>query len=100
MGLQRGQSWTLLARLAHVDERTRHCQVAASSGLRLHVLRMQRLSLLVDAAEKGKGHCKTPIPHEEARLSYEQVGTPEKEWLAFQPYLNEILARSNGSFLK
>jgi len=56
--------------------------------------------LLVDAAEKGSGHKKTLIPDEEARYSYEQVGTPEKGWLAFQPYYDDILAKTNGSFLK
>jgi hypothetical protein len=56
--------------------------------------------LLVDAAESGSGHKRTLIPEEEARFSYQQVGTPEKGWLAFQPYYDEILAKSGGSFLK
>lgn len=56
--------------------------------------------LLVDAAEQGSGHKKTFIPEEEAKFSFEQVGTPEKGWLAFQPYMDEILAKTNGSFLK
>lgn len=56
--------------------------------------------LLVDAAAQGSGHKKTFIPEEEARFSYEQVGTPAKGWLGFQPYYDEILAKSNGSFLK
>jgi hypothetical protein len=45
--------------------------------------------LLVDAAANGSGHKKTFIPEEEARFSYEQVGTPEKGWLAvsFPSYL-------------
>lgn len=56
--------------------------------------------LLVDAAEQGSGHKKTLIPEEEAHYSYQQVGTPEKGWLAFQPYYDECLAKTNGSFLK
>ncbi|KAH9827661.1 arad-like aldolase/epimerase [Teratosphaeria destructans] len=56
--------------------------------------------LLVDAAEKGSGHRKTYIPEEEARSSFEQVGTPAKGWLGFQPYYDDILAKTNGSFLK
>ena len=56
--------------------------------------------LLVDAAESGSGHKRTLIPEDEARFSYQQVGTPEKGWLAFQPYYDEILAKSGGSFLK
>lgn len=56
--------------------------------------------LLCDAVERGSGHQKTYIPDEEARDSYQQVGTPEKGWLAYQPYYDEILAKTNGSFLK
>lgn len=56
--------------------------------------------LLVDAAAQGSGHQKTLVPEEEAKESYQQVGTPEKGWLAFQPYYDEILAKTNGSFLK
>lgn len=56
--------------------------------------------LLVDAAASGSGHKKTLIPDDEARFSYEQVGTPSKGWLAFQPYYDQILATSGGSFLK
>ena len=56
--------------------------------------------LLVDAAASGSGHKKTLIPDDEARFSYEQVGTPAKGWLAFQPYFDQILATSGGSFLK
>jgi len=56
--------------------------------------------LLVDAAANGSGHKKTFIPEDEAKFSYEQVGKPEKGWLAFQPYYDEILEKTNGSFLK
>ncbi|KXT14809.1 hypothetical protein AC579_9669 [Pseudocercospora musae] len=56
--------------------------------------------LLCDAVERSSGHQKTYIPDEEARYSYQQVGTPEKGWLAFQPYFDDILAKTNGSFLK
>jgi len=56
--------------------------------------------LLVDAAEQGSGHKRTLIPEEEAEYSYQQVGTPEKGWLAFQPYYDEQLAKTNGAFLQ
>ena len=56
--------------------------------------------LLVYAAEQGSGHKKTFIPEEEAKFSFQQVGTSEKGWLAFQPYYDEILAKTDGSFLK
>ncbi|RQM07432.1 hypothetical protein DH86_00002875 [Scytalidium sp. 3C] len=56
--------------------------------------------LLADAASAGSGHKKRLISDEEAAYSYEQVGTPAKGWLAFQPYYDEILQRTQGSFLK
>ncbi|TVY13361.1 Decarboxylase NovR [Lachnellula arida] len=40
--------------------------------------------LLVDAASSGSGREKIFIGEEEARFTYNQVGTPEKGWLAFQ----------------
>jgi hypothetical protein len=40
--------------------------------------------LLVDAAAAGSGNKKIFIEEEEAKFSYNQVGTPEKGWLAFQ----------------
>jgi ribulose-5-phosphate 4-epimerase/fuculose-1-phosphate aldolase len=55
--------------------------------------------LLVDAAARGGGHQKKIIPDEEAAESYKQVGTPEKGWLAFQGYYDEILAKTKGDFL-
>lgn len=33
-------------------------------------------------------------------FSAQSVGGPEKGWLAFQPYYDEILARTKGDFLK
>ncbi|KAK3676257.1 hypothetical protein LTR78_004007 [Recurvomyces mirabilis] len=56
--------------------------------------------LLVEAASGGSGIKRTIIPEEEAKFSYQQAGTPEKGWLAFQPYYDDILAKTNGSFLK
>jgi ribulose-5-phosphate 4-epimerase/fuculose-1-phosphate aldolase len=56
--------------------------------------------LLVDAASAGSGHEKILIGDEEAAFTYNQVGTPEKGWLAFQGYYDEILAKTGGSFLK
>lgn len=54
-------------------------------------LRHSHAQLLVDAAEQGSGHKKTFIPEEEAKYSYQQVGTAEKGWLAFQPYVSFTL---------
>jgi len=56
--------------------------------------------LLVDAASAGSGHKKILIRDEEAAFTYNQVGTPEKGWLAFQGYYDEQLAKTGGSFLK
>ncbi|KAL2064901.1 hypothetical protein VTL71DRAFT_4041 [Oculimacula yallundae] len=56
--------------------------------------------LLVDAASNGSGHKKIFIGEEEAKFTYQQVGTSEKGWLAFQGYYDEILAKTGGSFLK
>jgi ribulose-5-phosphate 4-epimerase/fuculose-1-phosphate aldolase len=56
--------------------------------------------LLVDAAASGSGHKKILIGEEEAKYTYNQVGTPEKGWLAFQGYYDEIMAKTKGSFLK
>ena len=55
--------------------------------------------LLIDAASAG-GYEKKLISDEEAEESFKQVGTPEKGWLAFQGYYDEILAKTNGDFLK
>jgi ribulose-5-phosphate 4-epimerase/fuculose-1-phosphate aldolase len=56
--------------------------------------------LLADAASAGSGHKKVLIDDEEAEFSHNQVGTPEKGWLAFQGYYDEQLAKTDGSFLK
>lgn len=56
--------------------------------------------LLVDAAASGSGYEKKLIGDEEAAFTYEQVGGPEKGWLAFQGYYDEMLQRTGGSFLK
>ncbi|KAH7555480.1 hypothetical protein BM1_07103 [Bipolaris maydis] len=56
--------------------------------------------LLVDAAAAGSGHKPKIIPESEAAETYKQVGTPEKGWLAFQSYYDEILAKTNGEFLE
>ncbi|KAJ5689060.1 hypothetical protein N7462_003452 [Penicillium macrosclerotiorum] len=55
--------------------------------------------LLVDAAEKGSTHQRKIINDEEAEFTSRQVGSPEKGWLAFQPYYDEIVAKTNGAFL-
>jgi hypothetical protein len=56
--------------------------------------------LLVDAASAGSGHKKILIKDEEAEFTYPQVGGPEKGWLAFQGYYDEMMAKSNRGFLK
>jgi hypothetical protein len=56
--------------------------------------------LLVDAAAAGAGYEKKIIGDKEAEESYKQVGTPEKGWLAFQSYYDEILAKTGGDFLR
>ena len=71
--------------------------------------------LLCDAASAG-GRKKIIVGEEEARTTSEQIGSkwfqlkscgdanlesgPEKGWLAFQPYYDEILAKTDGAFLK
>jgi len=59
-----------------------------------------QVQLLVDAASAGSGHKKIIIGDEEAQFTHDQIGTPEKGWLGFQGYYDEILAKTRGSFLK
>ncbi|PSR75245.1 class II aldolase/adducin N-terminal [Coniella lustricola] len=60
--------------------------------------------LLVDAAAAGagarEGWEKKVIDEAECAHSAASVGAPEKGWLAFQPYYDEVLATTNGDFLK
>ncbi|KAH7068363.1 class II aldolase/adducin domain-containing protein [Paraphoma chrysanthemicola] len=56
--------------------------------------------LLVDAASAGSGNKPKVIGDKEATETYSNVGTPEKGWLAFQSYYDEVLARTGGDFLK
>jgi ribulose-5-phosphate 4-epimerase/fuculose-1-phosphate aldolase len=56
--------------------------------------------LLVDAASAGSGHKPKIIGNSEAAETYKQVGTPEKGWLAFQSYYDEVHAKTGGDFLK
>jgi ribulose-5-phosphate 4-epimerase/fuculose-1-phosphate aldolase len=56
--------------------------------------------LLIDAAAAGSGHKPKVIPDAEAAESYKQVGLPEKGWLAFQGYYDEMIAKTGGDFLK
>jgi ribulose-5-phosphate 4-epimerase/fuculose-1-phosphate aldolase len=56
--------------------------------------------LLVDAAASGSGHKPKIIGDEEAEETFKQVGTPQKGWLAFQSYYDEVLARTTGDFLR
>lgn len=56
--------------------------------------------LLVDAASAGSGRKPKTIGDKEAAETYRQVGTPEKGWLAFQSYYDEVLAKTGGDFLQ
>lgn len=55
--------------------------------------------LLADAAAAGAGYKKRFIDEAECEHSAQSVGASEKGWLAFQPYYDEILAKTNGDFL-
>lgn len=55
--------------------------------------------LLTDAAAAA-GYEKKLIDDAECEHSAQSVGGPEKGWLAFQPYYDEMLAKTNGDFLK
>lgn len=54
--------------------------------------------LLADAATAA-GYKKIIIDEQEAEYAAQQVGGPEKGWLAFQPYYDEQLAKTKGDFL-
>ncbi|CAL5869825.1 uncharacterized protein PFLUO_LOCUS4056 [Penicillium psychrofluorescens] len=54
--------------------------------------------LLADAAAAA-GYQKKLIPREEAEYSVQNVGGPDKGWLAFQPYYDEQLFKTKGDFL-
>ncbi|PCH07554.1 Hypothetical protein PENO1_005030 [Penicillium occitanis (nom. inval.)] len=54
--------------------------------------------LLADAASAA-GYKKIIIDEQEAEYAAQQVGGPEKGWLAFQPYYDEQLAKTKGDFL-
>ncbi|KAH8900185.1 class II aldolase/adducin domain protein [Thozetella sp. PMI_491] len=55
--------------------------------------------LLADAAAAA-GYQKKLIDPEQAAYSAQELGGPEKGWLAFQPYYDEQLAKTGGEFLK
>jgi len=55
--------------------------------------------LLADAAAAA-GYKKILIDDDEAAYSAPQLGGPEKGWLAFQPYYDEQMAKTNGTFLE
>ncbi|CAK7206919.1 hypothetical protein SEUCBS139899_009726 [Sporothrix eucalyptigena] len=54
--------------------------------------------LLVDAAA-ASGYKPKIIDEEEAAFTNSQIGSPKKGWLSFQPYYDEVLAKTNGHFL-
>ncbi|KAH9866314.1 hypothetical protein J1614_008880 [Plenodomus biglobosus] len=56
--------------------------------------------LLVDAASAGNGFKPVVISDKEAAETYGNVGTPEKGWLAFQGYYDEMLKKTGGDFLE
>ncbi|KAF2163467.1 hypothetical protein M409DRAFT_68412 [Zasmidium cellare ATCC 36951] len=59
-----------------------------------------QVQLLVEAAEQRSGHKKTIVSDEEAEYSYAQTGSQAKGWLHFQPYYDQILAKTKRSFLR
>ncbi|KAK7916914.1 arad-like aldolase/epimerase [Apiospora marii] len=67
----------------------------------LSLERTCQAQLLADAASAAAtGYEKKYIGEEEARYAVQEVGGPEKGWLAFQPYYDEQVAKTGGSFLK
>lgn len=56
--------------------------------------------LLADAAANGTGRKKIMIREDEAEVTAQQVGGPDKGWLAFQGYYDEQVTKTNGAFLK
>ncbi|KAI8943277.1 hypothetical protein NX059_001297 [Plenodomus lindquistii] len=56
--------------------------------------------LLIDAASAGNGFKPVAIPDKEAAETFSNVGTPEKGWLAFQGYYDEVLKKTGGDFLE
>ncbi|KAL7623384.1 hypothetical protein AAE478_007066 [Parahypoxylon ruwenzoriense] len=65
----------------------------------LSLERTCQAQLLADAAAAGSGYRKILIDDDEAAYTALQVGGPDKGWLAFQPYYDEQLAKTNGDFL-
>lgn len=66
----------------------------------LSLERTCQAQLLADAAANDNpGYRKVLISDGEAEFSYAQVGLPEKGWLAFQPYYDMQLKKTNGDFL-
>ncbi|KAK8073976.1 hypothetical protein PG994_004875 [Apiospora phragmitis] len=65
----------------------------------LSLERTCQAQLLADAAAAA-GYAKKYIDEEEARYAVQELGGPEKGWLAFQPYYDEQVAKTGGSFLK
>lgn len=75
--------------------------VGAAAFWFMSLERTCQAQLIADAACNDKpGYRKILINDEEAEFSYQQVGTDGKGWLAFQPYYDEQLAKTNGAFLK
>lgn len=64
----------------------------------LSLERTCQAQLLADAAAAA-GHAKRYVGEAEARYAAQEVGGPEKGWLAFQPYYDEQVAKTGGSFL-
>ncbi|KAK8023899.1 hypothetical protein PG993_011965 [Apiospora rasikravindrae] len=65
----------------------------------LSLERTCQAQLLADAAAAA-GYEKKYIEEEEARYAVQELGGPEKGWLAFQPYYDEQVAKTGGSFLE
>lgn len=66
----------------------------------LSLERSCQAQLLIDAAAAGNGCKPAVIPDKEAAETFANVGTPEKGWLAFQGYYDEIVKKTGGDFLE
>lgn len=65
----------------------------------LSLERTCQAQLLADAAAAA-GYKKKFIDDEEAQYAVQELGGPEKGWLGFQPYYDEQVAKTGGSFLQ
>jgi len=63
------------------------------------VERLCHVQMIADQTAKAKGIDTIKIGDEEARFSH-QVSSDEMRYISFQPYFEELMEETNGSFLK